>query len=61
MCDLNLVMKNYQAARLAVRDLEILKRNDANTYLMKLRVYLCQLGGSQGNQELISDIVESLG
>jgi hypothetical protein len=39
VCDLNILLKNYNAARLAVKDLEILQRNDANTYMMKLRVF----------------------
>jgi hypothetical protein len=43
VCDLSMLMKNYQAARLAVKDLEVLQRNDANTYLMKIRILLSQL------------------
>lgn len=44
--DLNLLLNNFTAARLAVKDLEVLKRQDSNTYLMKLRVLFCQLGST---------------
>jgi hypothetical protein len=43
ICDLNLLLQNFQAARLAAKDLEILKRTDANTYLMKLRIMFAHL------------------
>lgn len=43
ICDLNLILSNFQGARLAVKDIEILQRNDANTYLMKIRVILAQM------------------
>ena len=49
VCDLNLLLKNYHAARLAVKDLEVLQRNDANTYLMKLRVLFSQLSNEASN------------
>lgn len=47
VCDLNLLLKNFAAARLAVKDLEVLQRNDANTYLMKLRVLFAQVSSLQ--------------
>lgn len=43
ICDLNLILNNFQSARMAVKDIEILQRNDANTYLMKIRVILAQM------------------
>jgi len=43
VCDVNLELKNFQAAKLACKDLEILRRSDSNTYLMKLRVILHHL------------------
>ena len=40
MADLNVHMKNFMAARLAIQDLERLQRNDADTYVLKIRVLL---------------------
>lgn len=55
ICDLNLLLKNYQAAKLAVKDLEVLQRNDSNTYLMKIRVLLSQIANeSSTNPEFAS-------
>jgi hypothetical protein len=68
VCDLNLVLRNYQAARLAVKDLEVLQRNEANTYLMKLRVLFSQTRAAEmaeGNgtaiiQGLMNEIADAL-
>ena len=40
MADLNVHVKNFQAARTAIQDLERLQRNDADTYILKIRVLL---------------------
>jgi len=38
VCDLNLILKNFPAARTAAKDMEQIQRNEVTTYLMKLRV-----------------------
>lgn len=40
MADLNVHTKNFTAARTAIQDLERLQRNDADTYILKIRVLL---------------------
>ena len=51
MADLNVHVKNFPAARTAIQDLERLHRNDADTYILKIRVLLneslneCTSGG----------------
>lgn len=40
MADLHVHSKNFQAARTAIQDLERLQRNDAETYILKIRVLL---------------------
>ena len=40
MTDINVFMKNFQAARTAIQDLERLQRNNADTYILKIRVLL---------------------
>lgn len=40
MADINVHTKNFQAARIAIQDLERLQRNDADTYILKIRVLL---------------------
>ena len=42
LADMNLSLKNFAEARKAIRDLEMLQRNDADTYILKLRVLLSQ-------------------
>jgi hypothetical protein len=56
VCDLNLEMKNFQAAKMACKDLEILQRSDANTYLMKLRVLLNQLAHEPQLSQLMGEL-----
>lgn len=57
ICDLNLLLRNYQGAKTAVKDLEVLQRTDANTYLMKIRVLLA-IASSQ--QEGLTDVLEAI-
>jgi hypothetical protein len=57
ICDLNLLLKNFQAAKLAVKDLEVLQRNDCNTYLMKVRVLLAQ---SSDDKTCLPEVLEAL-
>jgi len=46
---------------LAVKDIEILQRNDANTYLMKIRVILAQMNVHQeSSQALIGEVFETM-
>jgi hypothetical protein len=40
LADLYLVTHNYQAARQAIKDLEAVKKTDADTYILKVRVLL---------------------
>ena len=40
MTEINVFMKNFQAARTAIQDLERLQRNSADTYILKIRVLL---------------------
>lgn len=61
ICDLNLILNNFQGARLAVKDIEILQRNDANTYLMKIRVILAQMNAQHEAQGLITEVFEAMG
>jgi hypothetical protein len=56
VCDQNLEMKNFQAAKMACKDLEILQRSDANTYLMKLRVLLNQLAHEPQHSQLMGEL-----
>ena len=53
-------MKNFQAAKMSCKDLEILQRSDANTYLMKLRVLLNHLGHEPQLAQLMGEIQEAL-
>lgn len=57
ICDLNLLLKNFQAAKLAVKDLEVLQRNDCNTYLMKVRVLLAQ---SSDDKTCLPEVLEAV-
>ena len=40
MADISVHTKNFMAARIAIQDLERLQRNDADTYILKIRVLL---------------------
>lgn len=40
LADMNVSLKNFAEAKKAINDLEILQRNDADTYILKLRVLL---------------------
>jgi len=42
LADLNVSLKNFAEAKKAIRDLEMLQRYDADTYILKLRVLLNQ-------------------
>jgi hypothetical protein len=42
LADMNVSLKNFVEAKKAIRDLELLQRNDADTYILKLRVLLNQ-------------------
>jgi hypothetical protein len=41
--EMNLQLKNYSAAKISIKDLESLQRNDANTYILKIRVLLASI------------------
>eukprot|EP00347_Sterkiella_histriomuscorum_P019831 403340135 len=43
VCEMNLQLKNYQDAHKAIKDMELIQRNDASTYLLKIRVLFCQI------------------
>jgi len=40
LADMNVSLKNFSEAKKAIKDLEMLQRNDADTYILKLRVLL---------------------
>ena len=40
MADLQVNLKSFQAARSSIADLERLQRNDADTYILKIRVLM---------------------
>ena len=42
LADINVCSKNFTAARQAISDLERLQRNDADTYILKIRVLMNQ-------------------
>ena len=40
LADMNVSLKNFAEAKKVIRDLEMLQRNDADVYILKLRVLL---------------------
>lgn len=40
LSDLNVALNNFPAARNAIHDLEMIERNEADTYILKIRVLL---------------------
>ncbi|CDW91181.1 UNKNOWN [Stylonychia lemnae] len=59
-CEINLVMKNYPAAKIAVKDMESISRNSANTYLMKIKVLFKQIQDQQFNPQYYTDCVKAM-
>ena len=53
--DLNVYMRNFTAARQAIADLERLQRNDADTYILKIRVLLHEALNDCANQPSLPD------
>ena len=61
LADLYLVTHNYQAARQALKDLEAVKKIDADTYILKVRVLLTQhLQEAGKSTQLHSEIMETV-
>lgn len=61
LADLHLVTHNYQAARQAIKDLEAVKKIDADTYILKVRVLLTQhLQEAGKSDKLHSEIMETI-
>jgi len=60
LADLNVALNNFAAARSAIHDLETIERNEADTYILKIRVLLSHCFKSVSNNSDDNFSVEKL-